>query len=272
MTNKRTRHESELSILKSFLTVKDAAGHLSKLYNEEVGEAHVLRMALDGQLKLSINFVNYAFVKCGEVILADDEVSKITSYSSTHIYEKRLIKHNNKVKKINGVWDLPMIGAEKLAIEHKYQLLTGGPEVKIVNLDGFFIESEAGEVCQLYIRKLEEENRNLPYEDPAHFAPVYTLPDDCVLVVRTQSLIDLQERFSSEKFSQDRPLGPTERRSLLKMILAMAVDGYGYDSDASKSPLPQEIVTAAAKNDHSINVDTVRKWLKEAASLEKDPE
>lgn len=41
---------------KECLTVEDAAKHLSTVFREEVSKADVLRLALDRQLKLSINF------------------------------------------------------------------------------------------------------------------------------------------------------------------------------------------------------------------------
>ena len=45
-------------MLKEWLTVPDAAKRLSVIFGEEVTEADVLRLALDGHLKLSIYFVN----------------------------------------------------------------------------------------------------------------------------------------------------------------------------------------------------------------------
>jgi len=49
---------SKLFNLKEWLTVADAARHLSIVFGEEVTEADVLRFALDGHLRLSVNFVN----------------------------------------------------------------------------------------------------------------------------------------------------------------------------------------------------------------------
>lgn len=58
-----------------------------------------------------------------------------------------------------------------------------------------------------------------------------------------------------------------ERQSLYKIIAAMAYDGYGYNSEAKKSTIPQEIVEAVnLKVGDKIDVDTVRKWLKKATT------
>ncbi|MFT3960516.1 hypothetical protein [Propionivibrio sp.] len=54
--------------LKEWLTVADAAQHLSIVFGEDVTEADVLRLGLDGHLRLSVYFVNHAKARCGKVI------------------------------------------------------------------------------------------------------------------------------------------------------------------------------------------------------------
>ncbi|MBK9312620.1 MAG: hypothetical protein IPN12_18275 [Rhodocyclaceae bacterium] len=54
--------------LKEWLTVADAARHLSIVFGEDVTEADVLRLALDGRLRLSVYFVNHAKARCGKVV------------------------------------------------------------------------------------------------------------------------------------------------------------------------------------------------------------
>ena len=64
--------------------------------------------------------------------------------------------------------------------------------------------------------------------------------------------------------------GPTalkkERESLLKLVIGMAIKGYGYDPAALKSDKVKEIADDLALLGLSIDTDTVRKYLKEAAS------
>jgi hypothetical protein len=62
-------------------------------------------------------------------------------------------------------------------------------------------------------------------------------------------------------------LGTRERDSLLKLVIGMAVGGYGYDPDASRSDQPSDIATDLATNGVALDVDTVRKWLKQASEL-----
>jgi hypothetical protein len=63
------------------------------------------------------------------------------------------------------------------------------------------------------------------------------------------------------------PLGARERESLLKLIIGMAVFGYGYVPTAPRSQKPGEIAEDLARAGVALDVDTVRKWLKEAAEL-----
>ena len=54
-----------------------------------------------------------------------------------------------EVKTIYGVWDLPLLGGERLDVEHLYQQLTDGPKVTLTFLDGAFVEIENDIMCQL---------------------------------------------------------------------------------------------------------------------------
>jgi hypothetical protein len=62
-------------------------------------------------------------------------------------------------------------------------------------------------------------------------------------------------------------LGARERESLLKMVIAMAVRGYKYDPSANRSKITQEIADDLRTLGLSLDVDTVRKYLKSAAVL-----
>jgi hypothetical protein len=65
----------------------------------------------------------------------------------------------------------------------------------------------------------------------------------------------------------EKSIGTRERESLLTLVIGMAVGGYGYDPKASRSPQPSEIAGDLARCGVSLDVDTIRKWLKEAAEL-----
>lgn len=156
--------------LKEWLTVADAARHLSIVFGEEVTEADVLRLALDGRLRLSVYFVNHAKARCGQVVGYEDaewgefpaemvatlpnipaeaKGKPLPYMKSLNIDDKRFLNLSDEVTTLRGVWDLPMIGNEQLDIEHEYQNLTDGPAVTLQGLDGAFVEGRDGQMCQL---------------------------------------------------------------------------------------------------------------------------
>lgn len=84
---------------------------------------------------------------------------------------------------------------------------------------------------------------------------------------RANELDSLREALSVLKDLKKQEVGSRERTTLYTMIIAMAIDGYGYDPRAERSPTSREIVDAVAKLDLSISDETVRSKLKDAAEL-----
>ena len=96
---------------------------------------------------------------------------------------------------------------------------------------------------------------------------------------KNETLAALQERVASpEKPSSEtsdpapgpadgKSIGTRERDTLLKLIIGMARDSYNYDPKLNRSSVPQEISNDLAKHGISMDVDTVRKWLKQAAEF-----
>lgn len=172
---------SKLLKLKEWLTLDEAAKHISSAVGERATAADLYRFALDGHLILSVNFVNEAYARKGSFVKSEDvEFVEITAENSPFLYEfcsdlsnkfakneadkKELLTRpanaeikissdywislEEEVKSIEGIWDLSMIGSEVLDIEHFYQQLTSGLEVTLINIDGTFVQN--GEtICQL---------------------------------------------------------------------------------------------------------------------------
>lgn len=63
----------------------------------------------------------------------------------------------------------------------------------------------------------------------------------------------------------DKPLHTKERNTLLKLVIGMAIDSYQFDPKGAKSAVPKQIADDLAKHGISIDDDTVRKYLKQAA-------
>lgn len=150
--------------LKQWLTVEDAAKHLSIVFGEDVSVADVFRLAIDCELTLSVNFVNGAHGRPGvlvpineatykEVVFPGPNKEPLRLYGgpkiSTNGVESHVLVLEKRVVSLRGVWDLPMIGGERIVVEDWYQQLTHGPEATDVPMDGAFVRAVDGQLCQL---------------------------------------------------------------------------------------------------------------------------
>lgn len=165
---------SKLFKLKEWLTVEEAAKHLSTVLGEEVAIADIYRLALDEHLVLSMNFPNKTYGNLGEAVgvenvkrfeLPDeflefvnkgglDKLSK-EIVTSDYIGDGQFINWDEKVTIIDGVWDLVMRASEKIDVEFVYHQHIGGPYVDLVGLDGAFVKQ--GDV---YCRLVESYDDN----------------------------------------------------------------------------------------------------------------
>lgn len=228
MSTKQTYVKSKLFKLREWLTLKDAARHLSIMFGEEVNEDDVLRLALDGHLTLSVNFVNQAHGKLGKLISYEDEENLppnflsmfaglpeemkdkfVSGFKKMGVFTDQFLYLDEKVTTIEGVWDLPMVCGQQFYIENKYQMLTDGPEVTSPIVGRTYVVRKGGKVCEIW----ERFDEPIEYEtaqgkkvvdfknesDRYYPSDANGLPDNSVLVVRTQALLELQERiFSNE--------------------------------------------------------------------------
>jgi hypothetical protein len=138
--------------LKKWLTVEDAARHLAIVMGEEVTEADVLRLALDGHLKLSVDFVNGTKARLGKIVPTSEakmvQGVPLKNGEPCEPYEialglklngSEIVQFDEKVVPIYGIWDLLMIGNERIDIEFKYYQIIGDVVVESINIDGTFV-------------------------------------------------------------------------------------------------------------------------------------
>jgi len=216
--------------LREWLTVPEAASHLSVVFGEDVTEADVLRLVLDGHLTLSVNFVNYAQAKCGRAIPlseADPKVLLIGDEYGLLVNDDKVLPCGGEVTSIEGIWDLTMIGAERIEIEKKYQLLTGGPRVERQSGEGALVNYPDGRWARLVehlsnIEDYDQKNLRSPYYHPSNYYETDRLPSDVVLVVRTSALRKLAALISDSESVTERPVARRERTTLLLIIAALA--------------------------------------------------
>ena len=163
--------------LKKWLTLNETAKYLTIVFGEDVSEAQVLRFALDGHFKLSLNFVNSATaIECKVISIEDasyiplDILQLITITEEfkvelnqfmrdIQLNDKQVITLTEKVIELEGVFDLAMIGNERIDIEQKYQSLTGGPEVTQLGVEGVFVTNKDNIFYKIHERC--DDNKNI---------------------------------------------------------------------------------------------------------------
>lgn len=207
---------SKLLKLKNWITVPEAARHLSVLLHEAVTEADMLRLALDGHITLSVNFVNGVYGRIGTLVPKEqaewitvpslDGKRAVEIPKGVPLDDGTQILLAEQVRMLKGVWDLPLVGAEKLDVENRFQQLTDGPEVESIHLDGTFVRSDAACWCQI-------QSEFEPRRPGNNFYPAGGLPEDAVLVFRTAELGLFQAKLSEAEDAQRKATAPLDTRS-----------------------------------------------------------
>jgi len=208
---------SALLDMKKWLTVTEATKYISNIMGEFVCEADIFQLVLNRNLKLSIHFVNHAEVRHGEVVpLSKATMKKVPSLDGKSIInvmagiridEDKILELEKEVTTIEGIWSLPMIGNERLDIEHAYQQLTGGPAVTLQGIDGAFVQGHDEELYQLQEHFSDNEyfdqnNIKSPWNHRDNFYPAGGLPKDSVFVVTRESLLKFKKAFSKSNDDQ----------------------------------------------------------------------
>jgi len=229
MSNKPTVEKSKLFMLKQWLTIPDAARYLSIILGEEVSEADVLMLAIDGHLTLSINFVNCTLALQIMSTLSELEADIRASGNRPLFDINKAFRFKDKADMIEGVWDLLLLGKGPAIIKKSYHELKNGPIV-IDYGSGIFLKGKSKQIVALQEgrprtlidhNKMEKGKYRYYHMDPANLYLSGKLPDDSMFVVRTDALMNLQKHFFQRTFSEDKPLDAREERTYLNIIGAL---------------------------------------------------
>lgn len=272
---------SKLFKLKQWLTIPECAKYLTTVCGEEVKTADVLLLALEGHLQLSVNLVNGAYMRpCYaiewesiEFVETSGSHAGVTHHKPKHwrIWTDKngtfRISSDIVLKLDNGVWDLPLTGDERLAVENEYQKLSGGPNVEPGTGRGTFVKRLDGQMFELqdFPKKLHDRSDDTAtVTDINNFRPASALPDDAVFVIRTAALRSFENMIGATA-SEEKPLGQRERNTLLTIIGALCTE---HKVDLSKPFKAAESVCRTLElAGQSLKTDTIAKKLKEAHAL-----
>jgi hypothetical protein len=175
---------SKIFKIKEWLTLDDAANHISNVLGEPISLSDIYKLALDGHLKLSLMFVNGAKAKRVRLVKSEDVEYKQVVPRMPNVPNGKCfhVPHNAKMQiskdywiqkvepeliSIGGVWDLAMIGAELADITNRYHQVTSSHTVKIPRFTGHYLQ-KGGETYQLQVR---QERFPESGEDNASIAP-----------------------------------------------------------------------------------------------------
>lgn len=302
---------SQLFKLREWLTLDEAAAHISNILGEPATIAELYRLALEGHLTLSVDFVNKTDARKGKWVKTEQvefdfrelDISgkkldvPFPKNCEIRVSEDDWIALEKPVVSIDGIWDLTMVGGEKLDIEHKYQQLTSGLEVTLVTIDGAFVQ-QGDVVCQLqedfednpcapgsraYEKELEEHiateniiadtakdlwekfeaDRKKFLEERKNrpredgYYPAGGLPEDSALVIRANEIARFIQSLEDAP-APEKPLTSKERNSLLVLIGALCNE---VDIDPNERGVAISLVRMTEIIGAPLTDDTIRKIL-----------
>ena len=266
---------SKLKTLRPWLEVPEAATYLGQVLHHEVTEAELLRSALDGDLKLSVWFVNPTqaspdgpFTEAQLKMLAQREadiaVAERTQEQPPSLQDSPWPPGIQQITLSGGPYDLPMIGAEIRSVERRCQQLIKGPAVELNCLDGTFVDAVDGARFRLWqlnrvgTEEIVDNDGTTEWVVTLEaYSPAHGLPEDSVLVLRRTVLDEFVQRRGT---NLDKPVGQRERNIFLSIIWTLVkLNTSGIDTNhldeaagkiARKSQLLGIKVSRRAVSDH----------------------
>lgn len=213
--------------IKKWLTLSEAAKHLTSVIKVDVAESDVLKFALNGDLKLSVKFVNTAYgsnclnyrenpeeamFHCDSVFRENQrlpvwgdgfciiDANYIACPQNLHLQDYGRIwrsgdyfwQTKTHVRRLEGIWDLPMIGGERIEVEREYLKLMGDSDLTAVSNSSVFVKSPVGAFFEIQASngRLVEMEFAPGYYDSKDFQPGFTLPKERAFVIRSNAILD----------------------------------------------------------------------------------
>lgn len=237
--------------LKSCYSLKEAANRVSIKFSQIITIQNLLEFASDGHIELYWNLDHQAAIKISD----NGQNQEINFLDGPHIFS---VSSNHELPKYCRFMTNLLSDTDKL----------DQCDYAEIPFDGLNVCDSHGQIWSLKtpIKTDAYENHGITKEEPFFSKKRYMQrlewPRLTELVFTKEEL----ERFELSFFSAPKTeLGNRERQTLLKIIIGMATDGYGYDPNALRSPFPKELEGILDGVGISVSDDTIRKWLKEAA-------
>lgn len=294
---------SRLAAFKKFYRLDEAAARLTAAFGETVSLSDILQFVVEDRLQISALYLHQS---AKEIALCttlfnwfgggENDPSLPLIRTGGKLDTRKGVMESSKsihdhITHLDGVYRLYMQGP--LVSGYVQHLLMGseGDEFPLTAFDGVIVLDDDGsmfELCQrfdwseeqLAARAKARKQANLAdapelaYHHKDNYYPSMALPPLHQLVLRTADLLQFElsvvQKGTNETPDSDEP-NPKRKNGMLRLILGMAIDGYGYDVTSSSSSVPREIAEALAnvEGDFEIDEDTVRDYLSEATGRPK---
>ena len=276
--------------LKKWLTIDDAAKYLSAQFSEPVEPKDILQLALENNLKLSINFTK--IINVMEVSISP--FSEITTEHSLdkfgHVnFEDKSyhVSTSPQLIKIDGMWDLKLFGGGEEYIKARLLNFLEDSSQLQPNISDIYIERDNKTYCLYEKHRDYDENNSLLILDvfleniikidnigldDGYYKPMPTIPNHAFLVVSLNSLKDFEHQVAlddmhvskNKKSIDSESIHPKERRTFLIMIAALAKKaGIDIDNDIASLEAAKKINRFVDECGFELKLDTVRSKLEE---------
>ncbi|WP_280562596.1 hypothetical protein [Chromohalobacter sp. 48-RD10] len=297
---------SKLYSLKEWLTLEDAASHLTSVLSETVTVADILQLAIQDHIKLSVNLIAAAeankgtvhditearvmlhpagtplswlrgdepansleeklravgVVRIRDIPSLDEEIRSAVADQSVHavhlgeaVSETEVVEFEKEIQTVSGIYDLPMLSAEKSLIEEMYYPKVGGPDIDPWNLEGVWLERD-GHIYRLCDRSATQadydacgtENSiaewNKRYRDPSRWFPTDRLPAESTIILRRENLDAFIESLEEPEPAPVSTPSTEESRTLevLGLLVELYAEQHGPDYHHGARPKASRIV------------------------------
>lgn len=128
-------------------------------------------------------------------------------------------------------------------------------------------EREANSALFARVEELEQQTFDEWTEDQDQIDSLRAEHNDAVTILQSELVEIREQNLTLRAEIQTASFSTTERKSLLIVAIAAAVDGFGYDPNSKRNPATTEIANATIQLGFKMTDETVLKFLKNATSL-----
>ncbi|MEQ9314376.1 MAG: hypothetical protein RLN72_00905 [Henriciella sp.] len=131
------------------------------------------------------------------------------------------------------------------------------------------------------LTNFQHQHSKTAAEYEAQIDALSTFKNEAMQILRSQAealdhnelvITELRDALDQMSATPDLALKTRERNNMLRLLLGVALEQYGYDPQSARSDVPRLISDDLASQKLSVSSDTVRKYLRMAADEFWEPQ